>query len=175
MSSTNVSFADVREHFGLFLFPLVCSQQSRQDEQSLPDCLLYRLIYSCQFILVVLLILPECFSWGKGYFIADCLAKRKELKKCKANKLQLMRQAFGSWIVLWEKSEFRKQNVSWVLNFVFSLLHCALARWSDPVGLFCHLSLCSFGNKSRGRRCAMGGLPALTRFLICLLTILAVL
>ena len=57
----NEEFADVNEYLGLFSFPLVCSQQRLRDEQRLLDCLLYRLNYSCQFILVVLFILLGWF------------------------------------------------------------------------------------------------------------------
>lgn len=37
--------------------------------------------------------------WGKEYFLVNCLAKRKEFKKCEANKFAVIRQAFGSWAV----------------------------------------------------------------------------
>lgn len=37
--------------------------------------------------------------WGKEYFLVNCLAKRKEFKKCEANKFAVIRQAFGRWTV----------------------------------------------------------------------------
>lgn len=59
--------------------------------------------------------------WGKGYFLVNCLAKRKEFKKCEANKFVVIRQAFGRWTVC---SLFLWYNVTrkdWSLKTEFKL------------------------------------------------------
>lgn len=59
--------------------------------------------------------------WGKEYFLVNCLAKRKEFKKCEANKFAIIRQAFGRWTVC---SLFLWYNVTrkdWSLKTEFKL------------------------------------------------------
>lgn len=60
--------------------------------------------------------------WGKEYFLVNCLAKRKEFKKCEANKFAVIRQAFGSWAVcslfLWYYVTWK----DWSLKTEFKLM-----------------------------------------------------
>lgn len=59
--------------------------------------------------------------WGKEYFLVNCLARRKEFKKCEANKFAVIRQAFGSWAVcslfLW----YYVMRKDWSLKTEFKL------------------------------------------------------